>query len=609
VCQALYGHLARDDPGGVLREFIERKGLGGDVWVGLHQPSPQEPFRWVDEFSWMSDWVSSSVWKEEGQEGRGQEEEYHQSLCVALNIDQQYRWDTRYCAGEKVGAAICQIEVPGWLRVSGGCELGRDWVKDSNLLYFPDNETLRCQCGETSHTVCTIENPVNQEKSSCCFHEPEEKDIDAIFEQLFETQSSKPDKWDKSTNLLYKERRDERSDVTEKSPIPGSSKLSAAAKNPENKNKKHDSNAPSGYYEGGEKSLVNWAEEDKRDLGKQFVSSKLGKNKSRDKQDNDYTWQRKYLRLKENTIAADPPPDRDNPPKVKSPSSVEISVVVGIEAASDESPERPTEENQPNWVLSKESSGSKPSLIVSQGSSGSNSSAESQSTITSDNRVYSTTDVFTKGSEVADIVSSSTELGTERTPGTDLGAGAKRIPRTDLGLGAEMTPGTDLEPGAKRTPGTDLGLGPEMTPGTDLGPGAEMTPGTDLGPGAQRTPGTDLSLGAEATQMTDQTPTANLPPTENQVMAGTLSNTSTDLNNSSALLSDTSTVLNNSTALLSDTSTVLNNSSNKDARVRRSLRLDDRLRSVSRRQFYPQNKQRRLRPDDSADAKSSSNPF
>ena len=31
-------------------------------------------------------------------------------------------------------------------------------------------------------------------------------------------------------------------------------------------------------------------------------------------------------------------------------------------------------------------------------------------------------------------------------------------------------------------------------------------------------------------------------------------------------------------------------------RVRRSLRLDDRLRSVSRRQFYPQNKQRRLRP-------------
>ena len=45
---------------------------------------------------------------------------------------------------------------------------------------------------------------MNQEKSSCCFHEPEEKDIDAIFEQLFETQSSKPDKWDKSTNLLYK---------------------------------------------------------------------------------------------------------------------------------------------------------------------------------------------------------------------------------------------------------------------------------------------------------------------------------------------------------------------------------------------------------------------
>ena len=72
-----------------------------------------------DEFSWMSDWVSSSssVWsarsrksgraEEEREVGEQQqepleqleqgeeEEEYHQSLCVALNIDQQYRWDTR----------------------------------------------------------------------------------------------------------------------------------------------------------------------------------------------------------------------------------------------------------------------------------------------------------------------------------------------------------------------------------------------------------------------------------------------------------------------------------------------------------------------------------
>ena len=36
-----------DDPGGVLREFINANELTGQVWVGLHQPSPNEPFRWV----------------------------------------------------------------------------------------------------------------------------------------------------------------------------------------------------------------------------------------------------------------------------------------------------------------------------------------------------------------------------------------------------------------------------------------------------------------------------------------------------------------------------------------------------------------------------------
>ena len=47
--------------------------------------------------------------------------------------------------------------MPAWLRHAGQCELGRDWVKDSSLLYYPDNETLRCECGEETHIVCTIE--------------------------------------------------------------------------------------------------------------------------------------------------------------------------------------------------------------------------------------------------------------------------------------------------------------------------------------------------------------------------------------------------------------------------------------------------------------------
>ena len=41
-----------------------------------------------DEFSWISDWAP-------GRDAVEGEEQYQQSLCVALNVDQDYRWDTR----------------------------------------------------------------------------------------------------------------------------------------------------------------------------------------------------------------------------------------------------------------------------------------------------------------------------------------------------------------------------------------------------------------------------------------------------------------------------------------------------------------------------------
>jgi hypothetical protein len=36
-----------DDPDGVLRDFLRQSGVSEEVWVGLHQPVPQQPFRWV----------------------------------------------------------------------------------------------------------------------------------------------------------------------------------------------------------------------------------------------------------------------------------------------------------------------------------------------------------------------------------------------------------------------------------------------------------------------------------------------------------------------------------------------------------------------------------
>ena len=47
-----------------------------------------------DEFSWISDWAP-------GRDAVEGEEQYQQSLCVALNVDQDYRWDTRLVKIEK----------------------------------------------------------------------------------------------------------------------------------------------------------------------------------------------------------------------------------------------------------------------------------------------------------------------------------------------------------------------------------------------------------------------------------------------------------------------------------------------------------------------------
>ena len=46
-CQTVYGHLATDDSAGHLRTFVSSRGLGGAVWIGLHQSRPQTQFTWT----------------------------------------------------------------------------------------------------------------------------------------------------------------------------------------------------------------------------------------------------------------------------------------------------------------------------------------------------------------------------------------------------------------------------------------------------------------------------------------------------------------------------------------------------------------------------------
>lgn len=150
-CQMIYGHLATDDSAEYLREYLKLKNISGAVWIGLHQSKPQTQFTWTNDFDWSEVSLSAG-------DGWGEYvEEYESSLCVSLDIDHGYRWDTRYCQGVMVSGSVCQIELPLWLK-DGRCNPVFQ-AENVTFRYYPDQEVVFWTSGDKPEAkLCSIED-------------------------------------------------------------------------------------------------------------------------------------------------------------------------------------------------------------------------------------------------------------------------------------------------------------------------------------------------------------------------------------------------------------------------------------------------------------------
>jgi len=163
-CQMVYGHLATDDSAEELRQYLNSANISGAVWIGLHQSKPQTQFTWTNDFDW------SEVSMAPGDGWGEYVEEYEAALCVSLDIDHGFRWDTRYCQGVLVAGTVCQIQVPMWVR-DGRCTLPQD-RENVTLRYYPDQELVQWTTdGEQKTKLCSIEDklePIIVVDGECC---------------------------------------------------------------------------------------------------------------------------------------------------------------------------------------------------------------------------------------------------------------------------------------------------------------------------------------------------------------------------------------------------------------------------------------------------------
>jgi len=179
ICRKHFGHLVRDGNGNeaAVHDFLSSLDVHSEVWIGLHQATPLDRFHWIDDIPpppRSFEAIGSSptnLWGEFT-------EDHEMGMCISVDPESGYRWNTRYCNGPDEATFVCQIPVPKWI-FEGRCNMGilmqtasevATEVDVNRVEYFPHNDTLHTiyRCGQDSKDsttrirTCTFSNNVNR---------------------------------------------------------------------------------------------------------------------------------------------------------------------------------------------------------------------------------------------------------------------------------------------------------------------------------------------------------------------------------------------------------------------------------------------------------------
>jgi len=180
ICRKHFGHLVRDGNGNeaAVHDFLSSLDVHSEVWIGLHQATPFDRFHWIDDvhprppprsFEAIGSSPMSLIWGEFT-------EDHEMGMCVSVDPERSYRWNTRYCNGPDKATFVCQIPVPRWI-MEGCCNMG-NFMKtavpsagkgiNKKIEYFPHNDTVHAFYNTKSRT-CTFGKGHN--KSALCSDE------------------------------------------------------------------------------------------------------------------------------------------------------------------------------------------------------------------------------------------------------------------------------------------------------------------------------------------------------------------------------------------------------------------------------------------------------